>query len=455
MELSLHANATTTPKVRAYIQRSRKPVADLAIELGVSETTIRRWRERTSVNDRSHAPKTLTTSLSALEEALVCELRTKLQLPLDDITEVMRRCVNAKLSRSAIHRCLKRHGLSRRPQPDKPVVGIFEQATVGFIHVDLKHLPALQRRRSYAFVAIDRATRYVYLEIHPKRDADTAAGFLSRFIAHFPHRLHTILTDNGSEFTDRFAVDMKDKPRDRPSGRHPFDRVCAEHNIDHRLTKPYRPQTNGLVERFNRRIVEAIGRQPKRPTAHRLFVSHPERDAFLNRFVNDYNRTRLKCLGYLAPIQVLANPPGLNTIAGAESHRVLATRVRPSFAKPLSRKAKFTKSHAHESHARVERREAPGSWATPRGRMLPPAHASGVARATEDPLARTACFGRAAPPGAPPPSRFSAAAVDRRRLRAAFRSCQPQSPAGVLTERIDSLCNGKRDAMSRTKFLWP
>ena len=108
MELSLHANATTTPKVRTYIQRSRKPVADLAIELGVSETTIRRWRERTSVIDRSHAPKTLTTSLSALEEALVCELRTKLQLPLDDITEVMRRCVNAKLSRSAIHRCLKR-----------------------------------------------------------------------------------------------------------------------------------------------------------------------------------------------------------------------------------------------------------------------------------------------------------------------------------------------------------
>ena len=319
MELSLHANATTTPRVRAYIQRSRKPVADLAIELGVSETTIRRWRERTTVNDRSHAPKTLTTSLSALEEALVCELRTRLQLPLDDITEVMRRCVNAKLSRSAIHRCLKRHGLSRRPQPDKPAVGVFEQATVGFIHVDLKHLPALQRRRSYAFVAIDRATRYVYLEIQPRRDADTAAGFLSRFIAHFPHRLHTILTDNGSEFTDRFAVDMKDKPRDRPSGRHPFDRVCAEHNIDHRLTKPYRPQTNGLVERFNRRIVEAIGRQPKRPTAHRLFVSHPERDAFLNRFVNDYNRTRLKCLGYLAPIQVLANPPGLNTCAGGIS----------------------------------------------------------------------------------------------------------------------------------------
>jgi transposase-like protein len=317
VELTLHANATTTPKVRAYIQRSKKPVAELVAELGVSETTVRRWRSRATVTDRSHTPKTLTTSLSPMEEALICELRTKLQLPLDDIVEVMRRCVNPKLSRSAIHRCLVRHNLNRRPKPTaKREVGTFEEATVGFIHIDLKHLPALEKRKSYAFVAIDRATRYVYLEIHPKRDAKTAAGFLKRFLDRFPHPVHTILTDNGSEFTDRFAVDMKDKPHDRPSGRHPFDLVCAKHKIDHRLTKPYRPQTNGLVERFNRRIVEAIGQQPKRGIAHRLFASHADRDAFLGRFVHDYNRTRLKCLGYLAPLQALNNPPGPNTKAG-------------------------------------------------------------------------------------------------------------------------------------------
>ena len=316
MELSLHANATTTPKTRAYIQRSRKPVAELAHELGVSETTIRRWRDRTTVSDRSHTPKTLTTSLSGMEEALICELRTRLQLPLDDVVEVMRRCVNAELSRSAIHRCLVRHGLNRRAKPDKPAIGVFEEATVGFIHIDLKHLPALEKHKSYGFVAIDRATRYVYLEIHPKRDAETSEGFLNRFLDHFPHPVHTILTDNGSEFTDRFAVDMKNKPKDRPSGRHPFDLVCAQHKIEHRLTRPYRPQTNGLVERFNRRIVEAIGREPKRGIAHRRFVSHADRDAFLNRFVSDYNRTRLKCLGYLAPLQALNNLPGPNTNAG-------------------------------------------------------------------------------------------------------------------------------------------
>ena len=277
MELNLHANATTTPKTRAYIQRSKRSVAELAAELGVSETTIRRWRGRTTVADRPHTPKTLPTSLTAIEERLVCELRTALQLPLDDIIEVMRRCVNAELSRSAIHRCLQRHGISARPKPDKPNAGIFETASIGFIHIDLKHLPALQRHKSYAFVAIDRATRYVYLEIHPSRDGETAAAFLERFLADFPYQVHTILTDNGAEFTDRFAVDMKNKPHGKPSGNHPFDRLCKQRGIEHRLTRPFQPQTNGLVERFNRRIAEAIGREHKRGRARRPFTSRRPR----------------------------------------------------------------------------------------------------------------------------------------------------------------------------------
>ena len=238
MRLNLHANATTTPKTRAYIQTSPAPVAELAAELGVSDKTVRRWRGRTSTQDRSHRPKRMAISLTAMEEELVCELRTQLELPLDDIVEVMRRCLNPKLSRSAIHRCLQRHGISQRAKPDKPVTGRFEEAGIGFVHIDLKHLPALQRRKSYAFVAIDRATRYVYVEIHPRRDGKTAAAFLKRFRDGFPAAIHTILTDNGSEFTDRFALDMKDKPESKPSGRHPFDQACAETGIEHRLTRP-------------------------------------------------------------------------------------------------------------------------------------------------------------------------------------------------------------------------
>ena len=329
MELSLHANAATTPKTRAYIQRSKRSVAELAAELGVSETTIRRWRGRSTVADRPHTPNVLQTSLTAIEERLVCELRISLQLPLDDIVEVLRRCVNASLSRSAIHRCLQRHGISARPKPDKPKPGIFETASIGFIHLDLKHLPALQRHKSYAFVAIDRATRYVYVEVHSRRDGETAAAFLKRFLAHFPHQVHTILTDNGAEFTDRFAVDMKNKPPGRPSGNHPFDRLCTRRGIEHRLTRPYHPQTNGLVERFNRRIAEAIGREDKRGSARRTFTCHADRDAFLSKFVHDYNRTRLKCLGYQAPILALANPPGPNTFAGTTRNLNPAPRPFP------------------------------------------------------------------------------------------------------------------------------
>ncbi|MCP1837604.1 transposase InsO family protein [Bradyrhizobium sp. USDA 4538] len=256
------------------------------------------------------------TSLSAVEERAVCELRTSLQLPLDDIVEVMQRCINAKLSRSAIHRCLQRNGISRLAKPDKPKVGIFETASIGFIHIDVKYLPSLQRRTSYAFVAIDRATRYVFVEIHSRRDGATATGFLERFLADFPHQVHTILTDNGAEFTDRFAVDKKNKPPGKPSGDHPFDRLCKQRGIQHRLTKPYHPQTNGLVERFNRRIAEAIGREQKRGSARRTFIDHADRDAFIAKFVHDYNRTRLKCLGYQAPIQAVAKLTGLNTFAG-------------------------------------------------------------------------------------------------------------------------------------------
>jgi hypothetical protein len=77
------------------------------------------------------------------------------------------------------------------------------------------------------------------------------------------------------------------------------------------------------------------------------------------------------------------------TCSSVLAARFDCVRVLP---KPSSRKAIRTKSQAHEKPRafRVERREAPGSWATPRGRMLPPAHASGVARATE----RSACANR-------------------------------------------------------------
>jgi transposase InsO family protein len=287
MQLRLHANATTTPRTRAYIQHSAASPAALA-----SSASIRapwRWKARGDVADRSTRPHRLATPITAWEEALIVELRQSLALPLDDIVEAMRRCLNPQLSRSGIHRCLKRHGLSARLTLQPAPAAAFQTETpAGFIHIDVKYLPPLGRRRSYAYVAIDRATRFVYLEILPDRRAVTAAAFLDRFLDRFPLEVHTILTDNGSEFTDRFAVDKKAKPQGRPSGQHPFDRTCARRSITHRLTQPFRPQTNGMVERFNRRLGEHLSRMPQNRAAHhRRFLDHAERDAYLLTFVAD------------------------------------------------------------------------------------------------------------------------------------------------------------------------
>lgn len=320
MRVELHANATTTPRTRAYIQQSTASVADLVAELGVSERTVRRWRGRSEVTDRSHRRHDLGQSTSPEQEALICGLRRDVGLGLDDLVEVMHRCVDISLSRSAIYRCLRRYGLSGAVQPPAPQAsGRFDPQPFGFVHIDLKHLTSLRQTKSYIFVAIERVTRFVHVEIVTSRDSSTIAGCLEHFLDAFGHQVHTILTDNGSEFTDRFAVDMKGKPDNKPSGNHPFDRICAARGIRHRLTRPYHPQTNGMVERFNRRIAQAIKSAPKagRNNGKNRFDNHLERDAFIHAFVNAYNRTRLRCLNYSAPIQALANQTEDNTKAGA------------------------------------------------------------------------------------------------------------------------------------------
>jgi hypothetical protein len=189
MELNLHANGYDDAE-SPRLHPAQQEAAGTGGRTGVSETTIYRWRGRTTVTDRSHTPKTLTTSLSTLDEVLVCELRTRLQLPLHDIAEVMRRCVNAKLSPAAPSTVASRgmgSTAGRRPSSHRSGSSN-RRPSPSFTSISNICRP-WERRKSYAFVAIDRATRYVYLEIHPKRDAETAAGFLERFLTHFPHRV--------------------------------------------------------------------------------------------------------------------------------------------------------------------------------------------------------------------------------------------------------------------------
>lgn len=109
----LHANATTTPEMRAFIHESDLPTAVLARLLKVSEATVRKWRKRQSIADGSHKPKQLNTTLSEAQEYVVIELRTRLLLSLDELLAVCRQFINPNVSRAGLQRCLKRHGVSK------------------------------------------------------------------------------------------------------------------------------------------------------------------------------------------------------------------------------------------------------------------------------------------------------------------------------------------------------
>jgi transposase len=287
--LQIHPNARTTPAVRAEIARSKESTGVLAQRFGVSTETIRKWRKRGPEDclDHSARPRTLPWKATDEERAVVCALRQSTNFALDDLTFVVSHFL-PHLNRDSVWRILRAEGLSRRPpSSDKPRrgQGTFKDYDLGFVHIDIKHLPKLrtadgERRKRYLYVAIDRRSRSVHLAVKDDETEKSAIAFLREAAAAFPFRLTHVLTDNGSCFTPAFA------------------RVCHELGAEYRHTKPYSPHTNGMVERFNGRVgSEVLG-----ITIH----SHAQLERLLRGFNAAYNARRQRVLDGKTPDQVVA-----------------------------------------------------------------------------------------------------------------------------------------------------
>jgi transposase len=133
MAASLHGSARTTPRVRAELQASQEATRALAARYGLNPKTVAKWRKRTTTADAPMGPsRARSTTLTEAEEAIVVEFRRRTLLPLDDVLGCLREAIPA-LSRSALHRCLKRHGISRLPQdPEKASKrGRFAETRIG------------------------------------------------------------------------------------------------------------------------------------------------------------------------------------------------------------------------------------------------------------------------------------------------------------------------------------
>ncbi len=262
-----HANATTTPEMRAFIHESDLPTAVLARLLKISESTVRKWRQRESMSDASHVPKQLNTTLSEAQEYVVVELRTRLLLSLDELLVVCKQFINPHVSRAGLQRCLKRHGVSRLADmedsgefmdADSPLsspVQVTLEDTLDHqvllsdispeamrevlnrtnnlseeevVQVKVTQLPDFfnkesnqdseqgtekgseketkQQNKRRLLVANDPTSGWVYVDIYDGNEADAASRYMSYVLTKAPFHIRRILAGNYTEFLSRFRL---------------------------------------------------------------------------------------------------------------------------------------------------------------------------------------------------------------------------------------------------------
>ena len=196
---------------------------------------------------------------------MIVAFRRHRLLPLDDCLYALQPPI-PHLTRSALHRCLQRHGISRLPdiEGDKPKRPKFKRYPIGFFHIDIAEVQTAEGKL-YLFVGIGRTSKFAVTQLADKADRKTAWEFLQHMLEAVPYQVHTILTEraiDGAAGSSPMAsgIQVAEQPRNRnPIYSRPMrvDMICEANGIEHRLTKPNHPWTNGQVERMNRTTKEA------------------------------------------------------------------------------------------------------------------------------------------------------------------------------------------------------
>ena len=190
-------SATTTAAVRRAIQHSQESLRTLAQRYGINQKTVAKWKKRTSVADLPTGPKEpRSTVLTVEEEAVIVAFRRYTLLPLDDCLYALQPTI-PHLTRSSLHRCLQRHGIGRLPdvEGDRPAKKKFKSYPIGYFHIDIAEVRT-EQGKLHMFVAIDRTSKFAFVELHEKATTAISREFLLRLIAAAPYRIHTVLTDN-------------------------------------------------------------------------------------------------------------------------------------------------------------------------------------------------------------------------------------------------------------------
>jgi transposase InsO family protein len=288
------------------------PPAQAAESLGVSRATAYKWLGRyrsegpAGLADRSSRPRRCPHALSASQvRRVLAARRRRRQGP-------HRLGYHLGMPRSTIYGVLARHGMSRLAHTDRTsgaVVRYQREHPGELVHLDVKKLGRIPdggghrvhgrakaaRGRGigydYVHTAIDDRSRVAFSQLLPDETGETSARFLVEAAAFFADHgvvIQRVLTDNAKAYAQSLA----------------FAETAAGLGIRRKRTRPYRPQTNGKVERFNKTLLDEWAYA-------RLYRSNNERRRALARWLRFYNHRRPHTsLDGLTPMAVLVNNVG-------------------------------------------------------------------------------------------------------------------------------------------------
>lgn len=300
MEVKLHKNSKTTYRIRQEIKSSKESIASLARKYSLDWKTVKKWKQSEGIEDKTSRPKRLRTDLTKQEEDLICFHRKQFKATIEEIYGTLKEQFEHKnIYPMKIYRCLKRHDLNVLPKELKEAekrIKKFKNYGVGYLHIDFIFSKRFERKRYYVFTCIDRISKLAFVMLTDSRKVEESVRFLREVIKYYPYRINYILTDNGSEFNNNAN---KKHPTIKPRKEHLFVYTCKENNIVYRATQFKHPWTNGMAERFNRKIKEKV-------IQLKYFKDIQELAEELERYINEYNyKIKLKALGQLSPVEYL------------------------------------------------------------------------------------------------------------------------------------------------------
>jgi transposase InsO family protein len=246
----------------------------LARRYGLNPKTVAKWRKRDGTDDMPIGPKPARhRKLTAEEEGTIVRFRAHTLLPLDDCLYALQARI-PHLSRSSLHRCLQRHGVSRLAETVEVGDAAENGGTQppGCLYIDTSEVRSTEGTH-YLFNAIDQASKFVCVGMANHGDAGDAVAFIAALAAGLPFRIDRVVTLAVVPFTSG-------------SGESAFTRACTERGIEHRLTDSPDPWSHGRVARMERALRQEV-----------TFASAAYLANLLRDFVQAYNfRRRLKFL---------------------------------------------------------------------------------------------------------------------------------------------------------------